>query len=148
MANKRVGAKHALGFAVISVLIAWGSPAVAQFAPDAGAIMRETDQLRAPQEPRLSPRTIAPAPVKPDPTAVQFMVKSFRLTGVTLVPIAELQTLLKPWLNREITFEDLDRALAAIANFYQDRGWFVRPQLPAQDIVGGVVTINVIEAKL
>lgn len=124
------------------------SPALAQFAPDAGSIMRETEQLRSPQEPRLSPRSIVPAPIKPDPDAVRFMVKEFRLTGVTLVPLAELQALLKPWLNREITFEDLDRALAAIANFYQERGWFVRPQLPAQDIVDGVVTINVIEARL
>lgn len=120
----------------------------AQFVPDAGAIMRETDQLRAPQEPRLSPRAIPPAPVKPDPDAVQFLVKQFRLTGATLVPEQELQAVLQPWLNREITFEDLDRALGAIATFYQERGWFVRPQLPAQDIIDGVVTINIIEAKL
>ena len=142
------GPQHALSWCLVGVLVGLSTPVLAQRAPDAGSIMRETEQLRAPQQPMLSPRTIAPAPVKPDPDAVRFVVKSFRLTGVTLVPIAELQTLLKPWLNREITFEDLDRALAAIANFYQERGWFVRPQLPAQDIVDGVVTINVIEAKL
>lgn len=147
-ANNGIRGQCALSLVVAGVLAGLSTPVAAQLAPDAGSIMRETEQLRAPQEPRLSPRTIAPAPVKPDPTAVQFVIKEFRLTGVTLVPIAELQALLKPWLNREITFEDLDRALAAIANFYQERGWFVRPQLPAQDIVDGVVTINVIEAKL
>ncbi len=123
-------------------------PVSAQFAPDAGSIMRETEQLRAPQAPRLSPRAVPEAPVKPEAGALSFVVKQFDFTGVTLVPIAELREALKPWTDKEITFEDLQRALAAVATFYQDKGWYVRPQLPAQDIVGGVVIINVIEGKL
>lgn len=120
----------------------------AQFGPDAGLIMRETEQLRSPQVPPLSPRAVPEAPVKLDTSALLFVVKRFDFTGVTLVPIAELREVLKPWTDKEITFEDLQRALAAVSMFYQDKGWFVRPQLPAQDIVGGVVTINVIEGKL
>jgi len=122
--------------------------ASAQLAPDAGSIMRETEQLRVPQVPRLSPQAVPEAPVKPDPDALSFVVKRFDFTGVTLVPIAELRRVLKPWTDKEITFEDLQRALAAVTEFYQKEGWYVRPQLPAQDIVGGVVTINVIEGKL
>ncbi|MCD8505371.1 MAG: hypothetical protein LRY49_10535 [Burkholderiaceae bacterium] len=59
-----------------------------------------------------------------------------------------MQAVLKPWLDRPITFEELERALNAISELYQKDGWYVRPQLPAQDIVGGTVTINVIEGKL
>ena len=124
------------------------SLARAQFLPDAGAIMRETDQLRAPQMPRLSPQAVPAAPIKPDADALQFVVKRFELTGVTLVPIAELQKMLKPYTDREITFEELERALGEIAAYYQAKGWYVRPQLPAQDIVDGTVIINVIEGKL
>lgn len=123
-------------------------PTRAQLGPDAGSIMRETEQLRAPQVPSLSPRAVPEAPAKPDPDALSFVVKQYDFTGVTLVPIARLREVLKPWTGKEITFEDLQRALTAVATFYQDEGWYVRPQLPAQDIVGGVITINVIEGKL
>jgi len=116
--------------------------------PDAGAIMRETEQLRRPDVPALSPRAVPEAPVKPDPDALTFVVKRFVLTGVNLVPEQQVQDALKPWLDRPITFEELERALNAISELYQEDGWYVRPQLPAQDIVGGTVTINVIEGKL
>ena len=116
--------------------------------PDAGSIMRETEQLRRPDVPALSPRVVPEAPVKPDPDALTFVVKQFDLTGVKLVPEADVQAVLKPWLDRPITFEELERALNAISELYQKDGWYVRPQLPAQDIVNGTVTINVIEGKL
>jgi len=116
--------------------------------PDAGSIMRETEQLRRPDVPALSPRVVPEAPTKPDPDALTFVVKRFDLTGVKLLPEADVQAVLKPWLDRQITFEDLERALNAISELYQKNGWYVRPQLPAQDIVDGTVTINVIEGKL
>jgi hemolysin activation/secretion protein len=135
-------------FASVTGLLLMPGLSWSQFAPDAGAIMRETDQLRRPQVPQLSPRAVPEAPIKPDADALQFVVKRFNLTGVTLVPIAEVQAVLEPWTNREITFEDLERALAALSAYYQSKGWYVRPQLPAQDIVDGTVTINVIEGRL
>lgn len=135
-------------FAATACLILVPSVTWGQLAPDAGSIMRETEQQRRPQVPQLSPRAVPEAPAKPDPGAVQFVVKRFNLTGVTLVPIAELQKTLAPWTNREITFEDLEQALAALSAYYQAKGWYVRPQLPAQDIVDGTVTINVIEGRL
>lgn len=122
--------------------------ALAQVVPDAGAIMRETEQLRRPDAPVLSPRAVPEAPVKPDPDALTFVVKRFEVTGVSLVPLVKVQDVLKPWLDRPITFEELERGLNAIAELYQKDGWYVRPQLPAQDIVDGTVTINVIEGKL
>lgn len=134
--------------AFLGLLLLVNEPASAQFAPDAGSIMRETEQLRVPQVPRLSPQAAPDAPVKPDPEALSFVVKRFDFTGVTLLPIAELRRILQPWTDREITFEDLQRALAAVTEFYQKAGWYVRPQLPAQDLVDGVLTINVIEGKL
>ena len=145
--------RHSTGMVRFLTLVLTGcalmsASARAQFAPDAGSIMRETEQLRAPQVPRLSPQAVPEAPVKPSADALSFVVKRFDFTGVTLVPIAELRRVLEPWTGKEITFEDLQRALAAVTGFYQQQGWYVRPQLPAQDIVDGVVTINVIEGKL
>lgn len=142
--------KRPLTMIVVATQTAWApSLALSQvLPPDAGSIMRETDQLRAPQVPRLSPQVVPQAPVKPDPDALTFTVKRFNVTGVTLVPLAQVQAALKPWLDRPITFEELEKALTAISSLYQKEGWYVRPQLPAQDIVDGTVTINVIEGKL
>ena len=123
-------------------------PVAGQVVPDAGAIMRETEQMRRPDAPVLSPQAVPEAPVKPDPNALSFVVKRFELTGVSLVPVGQVQAALEPWLDRPITFEDLERALNAISELYQKDGWYVRPQLPAQDIVDGTVIINVIEGKL
>lgn len=143
--------KRHLTMAVLATQTAALAPSLAlsqALPPDAGAIMRETEQLRRPDAPVLSPRAVPEAPVKPDPDALTFVVKQFDLTGVKLVPEADVQAVLKPWLDRPITFEELERALNAISELYQKDGWYVRPQLPAQDIVDGTVTINVIEGKL
>lgn len=140
--------KPAMARLCVGVWFAASAPAWAQLAPDAGSIMRETEQLRTPQAPPLSPRVAPVVPVKPDPDALTFVVKKFNVTGVTLLPLVQVQAALKPWLDRPITFEELERALNAISELYQKDGWYVRPQLPAQDIVDGTVTINVIEGKL
>ena len=140
--------KPAMARLCVGVWFAASAPAWGQLAPDAGSIMRETEQLRTPQAPPLTPRVAPAVPVKPDPDALTFVVKKFNVTGVTLLPLVQVQSALKPWLDRPITFEELERALNAISELYQKDGWYVRPQLPAQDIVDGTVTINVIEGKL
>lgn len=122
---------------------------MAQDIPDVGDILRETESQFQPEPPKLAPHAEPKrTEVKPaeGPT---FVVREFVLDGVTLISIAELQRLLEPWVNREITFADIEQALAAIADFYQQRGWFARAQIPEQDLgPDGVVIINVIEARL
>lgn len=116
--------------------------------PDAGVLMRGTQQLQdfnAPQ-PSLPERT--KPQMRPKDGQQTFVVKRFRITGATLVPTREIQYALEPWLDQEITFADLEDALQAVADLYQQRGWYARPQLPEQDLVDGVVTIQIIEGKL
>ena len=116
--------------------------------PDAGTLMRGTEQLQQfytpppelPQKPKREMRS--------KEGQQTFIVKRFRITGATLVPTREIQYALEPWLDTEITFADLEDALQAISDLYQQRGWYARPQLPEQDLVDGVVTIQIIEGKL
>ena len=116
--------------------------------PDAGALMRGTQQLEnfnapmqeLPERPRRELREKVGKQV--------FVVKNFRIIGATLVPSEDIQQTLEPWLNHEITFADLEDALQAISDLYQRYGWYARPQLPEQSIVDGVVTIRIIEGKL
>lgn len=133
------------GIVVASLLLA-GS-VLAQTAPDAGSLLREAErQPRALPQP--GPQAVPQTPAAPDAAAVRFTVKAFRLTGNTLIPESELLPVLAPWIGKEVSFADLQQAVNAIANEYRKRGWFARPQLPAQDVSEGIVTINILEGKL
>lgn len=116
--------------------------------PDAGALMRGTQQLE---------NFNAPSQVLPDRPRRElrdqvgqqvFIVKNFRIVGASLVPTADIQQALEPWLNREITFADLEDALQVISDLYQAHGWYARPLLPEQNLVDGVITIRIIEGKV
>jgi hemolysin activation/secretion protein len=128
--------------------------------PDAGSLLRDTqrDNIKrqngnreAPAQPfKSTPQNEPPAAnaaaAPADPT--RFTVKTFRIVGATLVADALLQAALAPWLNRPISFVDLQEAARALAEVYRAQGWLARPQVPAQELVDGVVTLNVVEARL
>ena len=120
---------------------------VAQTAPDAGSLLRENERQQR-QLPQPGPRTVPKAPAASDAGAVRITVKSFRITGNTLIAEPALQAVLVPWLGKETTFTELQQATNAIAEAYRARGWFARPQLPAQDVSSGVIQINIIEGRL
>jgi hemolysin activation/secretion protein len=79
---------------------------------------------------------------------VRFTVNQFQLEGVKILPEAEVQNLLKAWIGRPVTFEDLQSACDAIQNLYRQKGYTVQAILPPQKIAGGVVKIIITEAKL
>jgi hemolysin activation/secretion protein len=116
-------------------------------APDAGALLRESERPQR-QLPKPAPQAAPQAPAAPSADAVRISVKAFKLTGNSLIAEPELQAVLLPWIGKESTFSELQQAANAIATEYRRRGWFVRPQLPAQDVSSGIITINIIEGKL
>lgn len=134
--------------ATSAVLIAlMACTAQAQTLPDAGTLLREAE--RQPQRlPKPAPSIGQAAPAAKVDNGLRISVTAFQIKGNTLVSTADLQAVLAPWLNRELGFDDLQKASDAIANEYRRRGWLARPQLPAQDISRGEVTIEVIEGKL
>jgi hemolysin activation/secretion protein len=79
---------------------------------------------------------------------VRFTVNQFQLEGVKILPEAEVQDLLKAWVGRPVTFDDLQSACDAIQNLYRQKGYTVQAILPPQKIAGGVVKIIIAEAKL
>ena len=132
----------------LSPLTTW-----AQAGPDAGAMSRELERQQAqperslPMPPAAEPEAPPEAPVRSDTPGPTFVIRRFEFTGLTLLSAAELRDALVPWLERELTFDDLEGALARVTALYQEKGWTVRPQLPEQDIVDGVVTLQLIEGK-
>lgn len=134
---------HAISLSLLSV------PTLAQTVPDAGSLLRENQRSPAPQHHAPAPQ-IAPSSAvtthKDD--GLHFSVKAFKLVGATLVPEAELQAVLAPWLNQTIGFSDLEAAGAALSEAYSRRGLLMRTQLPTQDINDGIVTFKIIEGRL
>ncbi len=124
------------------------SPALAQTPPDAGKLLRDNER-----NPAALPQATPPAPPAPpraDPAAAgpRVMVQGFRLSGVTLLPEAELQARLKPFVGQAATLADLQRAADAVAARYHEAGFLVRATLPEQALRDGVVTIAVLEGRL
>ena len=120
---------------------------VAQTTPDAGSLLREAERkpLRLPNP---VPQAVPKAPAGPEMGAVRVQVKAFRISGNTLISEADLQAVLLPWVGKETSFAELQQATNAVAEAYRARGWFARPQLPAQDVNDGVVSIHIIEGRL
>ncbi len=119
----------------------------AQSVPGAGALQQQIERDRGaeplpPVKPGPAP---LPAPMRPD-GALTVTVKAFRFAGARRISSARLAGALTGYLNRPLDFAGLRSAAAVVANLYRRQGWIVRAYLPAQDVKGGVVTIEVVEA--
>lgn len=117
--------------------------------PDAGAVLREAERkpLRIP--PTLTPRLVAPKEqVARPPDEILFRVTRFAVEGVALIAKSKVQSVLDRYLDREIGFSDLELAMAEVAAVYEVEGWLARVIVPEQDIIEGVVNLQVSEARL
>jgi len=118
---------------------------------DAGALQQGLEkQLPLPSPLALpEPERGSSGPVgKAKEGEVRFTVNQFELEGVKILPEAEVQAILKPWVGTPVSFEDLQSACDAIAELYRKKGYTVQAILPPQKIANGVVKIVITEAKL
>ena len=114
--------------------------------PDAGSLLQQIEQN---QKQALPHKMLPDKPAEPAPMQMQggvITVKAFRFAGNTLLSNDKLAPVVAGYLNRPLDFTQLQAAAAAIASAYREAGWIVRAYLPAQDIVEGVVTIQIVEA--
>ena len=115
--------------------------------PSAGALLQQIERER---KPALPPTAIPERP--PEPPAMkstgdaQITVKVFRFAGNTLLHDEQLLPAVNSYLNRPLNFKELQDASASVASTYREAGWIVRAYLPRQEITGGVVTIQIVEA--
>lgn len=80
---------------------------------------------------------------------VKFTITSVRFTPTKAVPEAELQQVVKPWLNREIVATDLAVVAVALRRFYEERGYgLVGVGFPTQDLAQGVLQIAIVEPRI
>lgn len=118
---------------------------------DAGALQQGLEKQLPSPSPLALPESGPAQRVKPTESKageVRFEVNSFVLEGVSILPAAQVQEVLKPWIGVPVNFDDLQKACDAVVNLYRKGGYTVQAILPPQKIANGVVKILVTEAKL
>lgn len=120
---------------------------------DAGALQQNLEK----QLPLPSPLAL-PEPSRdktgpsatPKDGATTFIVNAFALEGVNILPDAQVQAVLKPYVGVSITFDDLQKACDAITDLYRKNGYSVQAIIVPQSIpkTGGTIKLRITEAKL
>ena len=133
---------------VIAALLATGQNAWAQQPPVGGQLQQIP--------PAVDPRRTAPdiRIERPEPSAeavaegARIRVDTLRVIGATLFSEAELVAATDFTPGSDLTLPELRNTAAQITRFYNDRGYVLaQAYLPAQDVVGGAVTIAVVEGR-
>lgn len=119
----------------------------AQTVPDAGALQRQTEQsLKSlPPAAQAKRREVLMPPVAKAGDAV-VTVEKFSFVGHTMLSKQQLEAVVTPYLNKPLTFSQLQQATDAVTTAYRDAGWLVRAYLPAQKVTDGNFIIQIEEA--
>jgi hemolysin activation/secretion protein len=120
---------------------------------DAGALQQNLERqlplpspLALPEAGKEKPAPIAP----PKEGETTFVVSAFALEGVSILPDAQVQAVLKPYIGISLTFADLEKASDAITALYRKNGYSVQAVVVPQSIpkTGGTIRLRITEAKL
>ena len=107
---------------------------------------------QAPAAPAATAATAATAPPPATPAAPQddvFGIKTFAVSGNTILPNAEIARLLDPFTGDKRVYGDIQKALEALEGAYRTRGFSaVQVFVPEQVLDTGSVKLTVIEAKI
>ncbi len=77
-------------------------------------------------------------------------IKSYSISGNTQIGTKKLQTILKPYEAKNLSFKEIQEIVALLTKAYRDEGYFVaRAYIPAQDLQAqdGVHKIAIIEGE-
>lgn len=118
---------------------------------DAGALQQDyqrqidNSQTTSPPE-TLIKKTPTTSTPKKNQTLIQ--VNGFRVVGMTLITQDQAQDVLKPFINRKLTLDQINEAANAIVDLYQRIGRVAQAVVPPQDIKDGIIEIKIIEGRV
>lgn len=135
-------------FLSVAMLLGFSAENWAQAVPDAGSIRQQIEPSRSANLPQAAPRPqVALPPERSSANGISVKVQTFRFLGNNLLSSDQLHQALIEFAGRELGFDGLQRAANAVAAAYRKAGWIVRVYLPEQDVSGGVITFQVVEAR-
>lgn len=132
----------------VCLLLSGPLDAIAQALPPA-AVPRPPEPAAPTPAPR-APEIVTPQrPGLSGAPALSVRVERFGISGNTLVPTADIDAVLTPFVGRTLDFRQLTEAADAVTNLYRRRGWLLAlAYLPEQQIRDGKVEIAVLEGRL
>ncbi len=118
--------------------------------PNAGSLLQELKPAIDFTRPKVaSPLRLQAAPELPLPETNPFVVRQIRITGNTLFDTTTLHALVAPVEGQRLTLPELSDAIYAITVFYRKADYpLARAVIPVQTIDEGIVTVQVIEARI
>lgn len=121
----------------------------AQAQPDnAGAqILRQTEPQAAPkQSVKVRPEVTVVEPTKAEGPAI--VVSGFSFDGNNVFKADVLAPVLQRFVGQQLTLAELQYAADLIGKYYQEQNYVARAVVPEQDVVGGIVRIQIVESRL
>lgn len=95
----------------------------------------------------LPPITIPREPAAP--AGPRVLIREIRVIGNTVLPEADIAAVVKPFLSRELGSNDLQQIRERLTLLYIQKGYISSGAIiPNQDVVGGVVTFQMVEGRL
>lgn len=119
----------------------------AQTMPDAGALMRQSEQMfKQSQMQRIQPqRASLPAEMVINETTL-ITAQRVKFKGNQLLTDGQLQAVTVPFVNRPLKQLDLQQLTHAVSEAYRGAGWLVQAYIPGQSLTGGELFVQVIES--
>lgn len=112
-------------------------------------------EFRPPPTPPPSPVLPSVPPTPPEDGAqqqlgqVQVFVKAIHVNGNTVFSNQEIAAVTRPYENRTVTTEDLERLRLALTLLYVNNGYITSGAvIPDQDVKDGVIQLQIIEGAL
>jgi hemolysin activation/secretion protein len=135
----------------LAFLLIASVPAQAQTPTDGslgGTFRNEIERnLAPPALPAVKPN---PAPAKASTAKEQgntVTVERFSFSGNVVLNESVLARVVAPYLGRPVSFADLQNAASTLALAYRERGYVATVSLPRQEIIDGVVSFKIVEAR-
>ncbi len=95
------------------------------------------------------PKVEIEKPQAPVPQTLAFTLKGVKLVGNTIFSSEDLQTVYAPYLDKQVTFEDLAAIVEKINAKYDQKGYLTTNVfIPEQDIKEGIIEIRIAEGKM
>jgi hemolysin activation/secretion protein len=115
--------------------------------PDAGALMRQSEQMFKQSQMQRTPlpRATLPAEMVINETTL-ITAQRVKFNGNQLLTEGQLQAVAVPFVNRPLKELDLQQLTHAVSEAYREAGWLVQAYIPNQSLTGGALTVQVIES--
>jgi len=102
------------------------------------------DRIETPKKPTEKEEP-PPLPTGPESTE-KILVKTIKVTGFTVLSVKEINGIISPFENKELTLKDMQKVANLITDAYRQKGYINSlAYLPPQDIVQGILEIKVVE---